>query len=143
MDIAGIGRLKVISKDYILPSLHFIVHEKNDGFEATCLEFVLSSYGKTDKESISNLVRLTSAFITEMMKLGKKGKENMMSLIQDTFTNDLWKDYRTVNFNLAFNGVSTERDDKLLEEIEALRKLVLSSKSASPFEIEPEYKKAS
>lgn len=125
--VAGIGRIKITPRDVktsdiIIPTLHFLVAESDDGYDSTCLELALSSYGKTESESIDNLMSYINTYITELMNMGEDGRKQIIETVEDNSMENYWQIYRKINFKLGMKGISTEITDKLLNEITFIKK---------------------
>lgn len=125
--VAGIGRIKITPRDIntsdiIIPTLHFLVAKSDDGYDSTCLELALSSYGKTENESIDNLMSYINTYITELMNMGEDGKNQIIEAVDNNSMEYYWQIYRKINFKLGMKGISTELTDKLLNEITFLKR---------------------
>ena len=67
----AIGKMTIdnLSAEWNIPDLHFIVNRTSDGlFEATNIELILDSSGKSIEKSIEGLTGLTIHYITTVME---------------------------------------------------------------------------
>jgi len=124
-NIYGIGKMIIENihkfEPILLPSLHFMVFQYDDGFEAYCLEFNLSSFGSEDKIAINDLSLQISNFIESIFNKGEKLKDILLNVVSDTTNSEYWAEYRKISFSLGLSGVSTDIATKLIEQVRELK----------------------
>ncbi len=125
--IYGIGRIAIETpskkKPVVLPTLHFMVFEYDNGFEAYCLELNLSSVviGKSDENAISELNIQISEVLNDIFINDDNYSETLLNIISDNSNYEYWTAYRQVSFKLGLSGVNTDISGKLLSQINDLK----------------------
>jgi hypothetical protein len=84
-----------------IPHNHFIVNKTESGnYEATNLDLILDAIGTSLDEVTKELVKLTVAYVMEIMKKGTAHDE-LIQVVRDAAMEDYWKEYRTIEFELS------------------------------------------
>jgi hypothetical protein len=99
----AIGKMTIdnLSTEWNIPDLHFIVNKTPSGlFEATNIEFILDSDGKTIEDAIEGLIGLTIHYITSVMEKGR-GYDEFIEKINSLAMEEYWREYRNIEFSLA------------------------------------------
>jgi len=99
----AIGKMTIdnLSTEWNVPDLHFIVNKTPSGlFEATNIEFILDSDGKTIEDAIEGLIGLTVHYITSVMEKGR-GYDEFIEKINSLAMEEYWREYRNIEFSLA------------------------------------------
>ena len=99
----AIGKMTIdnLSPEWNIPTLHFIVNKTQSGlFEATNIELILDSNGKTIEEAIEGLSALTIHYITTVMEKGQ-GYIEFIEKVNSLEMEDYWREYRNIEFSLA------------------------------------------
>ncbi|OHD06005.1 MAG: hypothetical protein A2086_06000 [Spirochaetes bacterium GWD1_27_9] len=126
--VYGIGKMIIEnihkSTPILLPSLHFMVFQYDDGFEAYCLELNLSSFGSEDKIAVNDLSLQISDFIENIFSKGEKAKDILLNVVSDTTNSEYWAEYRKISFSLGLSGVSTDITTKLIEQMRELKNTI-------------------
>jgi len=84
-----------------IPHTHFIVSKTASGlFEATNLELILDSVGKTVRDAADTLSRLTANYIMEIM-FRRRGHDELVEVMDTGVMEDYWREYRKIEANLS------------------------------------------
>ena len=84
-----------------VPHTHFIINKTPSGlFEATNLELILDSVGKTVNEAADTLGRLTANYVMEIM-FKRRGHDELIEVMDTGVMEDYWREYRKIETNLS------------------------------------------
>ena len=108
-EVVSIGKVTMTfskkNKQFIFPRFHIIINKKKgpneeEGFQVTCLELQLFSFGLNIEEAKKDILNLSIAFIEEIIQNESYNKLN--NLLIDKNMEDYWALYRLVLFKLAY-----------------------------------------
>lgn len=102
----GIGKIlfDTPTEEWNIPHLHFIVSKHDDTtYEAVNLEFGLVSIEKTGLDAATGLAALSFSYLISVIKDGN-GFTELQELVRKNFLNDLWGEFRGIEFELAQTG---------------------------------------
>jgi hypothetical protein len=138
LDEAGKGKTKTIleEKNFVaigkmfvhiwgekesIPDLCFIVEEvSKNNFEATNIDLVLDTFGKTIEDSVAKLVSLTGHHISNVLTEGH-GFDEFIEAVASGTMDDYRRFYKIIDFTLAktSENVSSELSRKINEMLDS------------------------
>ncbi|MDR0877643.1 MAG: hypothetical protein LBN21_06290 [Treponema sp.] len=129
-EVTGIGKLKVFPKSsfpYEIPMLSFLVVKINsDAYVSTCIQLQVDGYGEDPEKAREDMRENCIEFLHENFsnpKAREKCWENLHTLFAGS-SQELWVAYRTVQLDLAEQGVSTDITSFLIDRIADLEQQI-------------------
>lgn len=109
-DVVGIGKIKVFATDNFqkeIPTLSFIVAEKDGRFTGTCIPLCIDCSADTTKEVCDKLSKLCEEFLSDLFNFNSQNAWNQLhELFNSIASEDFRKAYYDVQLNLAEKGIS-------------------------------------
>jgi hypothetical protein len=115
-EVIAIGRLKIPKTKnfkHEIPMLSFIVIKKKDcSFVSTCIHLQMDGYGRTEKESLRDMINSVLYYLEQNFNNEKYRKtcwRNMLSLLQASKNSSaMWDRYHAFQIMLAERGLTTD-----------------------------------
>lgn len=98
----GIGKIILNSQDtetYNIPHLHCLLTKTDNLVEAVNLEFGICAAGDDSSLAVKNLVEMLIEYIKRT--IAELGFENLIAVACKGDMNDMWNEYRKIEFTLA------------------------------------------
>ncbi|MDE7292574.1 MAG: hypothetical protein K2N58_11100 [Treponemataceae bacterium] len=100
----GIGKIILNSQDtetYNIPHMHCLLTKTDELIEAVNLEFGICAAGNDSSLAIKNLVEMLIEYIKRTIT--EFGFDNLIAVACKGDMNDMWNEYRQIEFTLAKN----------------------------------------
>lgn len=140
-NVIGIGKIKLYptsERPYDIPILHYVVLQESDSsFSAICIELRIEANAKTVKLVREKIVEYTETFIINTFKFAPNTNSAYDSLINlaeiDGDNIQQWNVYRFCQMKLSCQGIKTDLEMELEQEIKNLKKQIVDLESAQKF----------
>lgn len=100
----GIGKIILNSQDtetYNIPHMHCLLTKTDGLIEAVNLEFGICAAGNDSSLAVKNLVEMLIEYIKRT--IAEFGFDNLIAVACKGDMNDMWNEYRKIEFTLAKN----------------------------------------